>query len=345
MSTSDILNTDMATLARTLRAGVDWWLEELAGLAPPALRHRLSGRPPLAAERRSDGGWRLTRDGREIFPSALDRLRPMRATLLLAADQALVRETNLPRLPDRDLRRVVALETDRLTPFPSEAVHLDLVVKGPSEVAGLQRVVVAAVPRETAAKMLAEAQAAGLEACALGVAGAPAGIDFLPSIRREDRRSRAGRGGYVWGAVALLVVANLLAAVVRDTLETARLHEAVELQKPKLQEALDLRRRVQTEAGRRAAVRLQRGDHEPLKIIDALTRAVPDGAWVQRMSWDGRVVRLAGFRQDNVDVVEALRRSPLLVKVRNTSFDLPSRGPEGQPFDITAELAPEAGAS
>lgn len=344
MSATDILNTDMATLARTLRAGVDWWLEELAGMTPPALRRRLSGRPALAAERRSDGGWRLTRDGREVYPSAAERLRPMRATLLLSPDQALVCETNLPRLPDRDLRRLLALEADRLTPFRAEAVHLDLVVLSPSEVSGLQRALVAAVPRATAAKMIAKARAAGLDACALGVAGAPAGIDFLPSIRREEARGGPGAGSWIWGVVALLAVANLLVAVVRDTIETGRLHGAVELQKPKLQETLDLRRQVQAEAARRAAVRLQRGKGEPLGILDALTRAVPDGAWVQRMSWDGRIVRLAGYRQDNVDVVAALRRSPLFVKVRNSSFDMPSHGAEGQPFDITAELAPEASA-
>ena len=342
MSATDLLNTDMATLTRTLRGGLDWWLEELAGLAPPALRGRLSGRAALTAERRADGGWRLMRDGREVYPSALDRLRPMRATVLLAPGQALVREINLPRLSDRDLRRFLALEADRLTPFRSEAVHLAVVISGPSEVPGLQRAVVAAVPREAAAKALAEARAAGLDACALGVTGAPAGIDFLPSIRMEAGRDRAGPGSYVWAAVALLAVANLLVAVVRDTMETARLHDAVELQRPKLQAALDWRRRVQAEAARRAAVRLTHGDGEPLRILDALTRTVPDGAWVQRMSWDGRVVRIAGYRQDTVDVVAALRRSPLFVKVRNSSFDLPSHGAEGQPFDITAELAPEA---
>lgn len=342
MSLADLLNGELPPAGRALRAGLDWWTAELLDMVPPAWRRALSGRPAVTAEVRADGRVRLVRDGREIH-RALLRIRPLKVTLLLSPDEALTREATLPRLPDRDLRRLVALDLDRLTPFRPEQVFADVAVLGPDARPGLQRVLVAAVARDRAARALTQARAAGLEPAALSVADAPAGIDFLPELRKADgragRRSRPGRGRWIWGVIALLAVGNLLVAVVRDSADTARLRAAVELQTPRVREAAALRRQVQEEAARRAAVGRQHGEGEPLRVLDALTRAIPDGAWVQRLTWDGRAVRLAGYRQDTVDLVAALRASPVFLNPRSSVPDTPARGAAGQPFDITAEVA------
>lgn len=342
MSPADLLNAELPPAGQALRAGLDWWLGELSDMVPPAWKRALSGRPAVTAELRADGRIRLVRDGREIHRAPLTRIRPLEVRLLLPPDEALTREAALPRLPDRDLRRLVALDIDRLTPFQAEAVFADVAVLGPDARPQLQRVLVAAVARERAARALAQARAAGLEPAALSVAGAPAEIDFLPALRKAEGRARADGGRWVWGVIALLAVTNLLVAVVRDAADTAQLRAAVELQKPRVREAAALRSQVQDEAARRAAVARQHGEGEPLRVLDALTRAIPDGAWVQRMTWDGRAVRLAGYRQDTVDVVAALRASPMFEAPRSSVADTPARGAAGQPFDITAEVAPEA---
>lgn len=340
MSLADLMNTELPPAGQALRAGLGWWVGELLGMVPPAWRRALSERPALTAELRADGGFRLARNGREIYAAPLSRFRPLKVTLLLSPDDALTRETALPRLSDRDLRRAAALDIDRLTPFRPEAVYADVAILGPDARPGLQRVLVAAVARDKAVQALHQARAAGLEPAALGVAGAPAAIDFLPELRKADGRAGPGRGQWIWGVIAVLAVANLLVAVVRDAADTAQLRAAVELQKPRLQEVVALRRQVQSEAARRAAVGRQHGEDEPLRVLDALTRAIPDGAWVQRMTWNGRAVRLAGYRQDVVDVTGALRASPVFKNPRSSAPDTPSRGAAGQPFDITAEVAP-----
>jgi Tfp pilus assembly PilM family ATPase len=50
------------------------------------------------------------------------------------------RELDLPLLPPNDMRRLVALDIDRLTPFPAEAVYFDLEIIQRDADRGKQRV-------------------------------------------------------------------------------------------------------------------------------------------------------------------------------------------------------------
>ena len=92
------------------------------------------------------------------------------------------------------------------------------------------------------------------------------------------------------------------------------------------------------------ALLTRRSAHEPLRILDAATRALPRGQWVQRFEWNGRAVRLVGFKQPGFDVLTALR-GPALTTPRSLLSDIPTKTAAGEePFDIMADATGYAGA-
>jgi Tfp pilus assembly protein PilN len=319
-----------------------WWTEELAALIPPALRRRLEGRPELTAEIGVGGLQTLRRRGRAADLSSQAGSRRRKAALLLTSDQVLLREIALPALADRDLRRLVTLDIDRLTPFRAEEVYLATALLGPGETPQSRRYAVAVVRRAAAERAVAAAEAAGLEAVALGVLGEPPDLDFLPWTVERQAAGRAGRASaWAWALAALLLAANLAAAVVRDVKATRDLRETVSADRPRLQQVLRARKTVQDEEARRADLLSERAMSEPLHSLDAATRALPDGAWVQRLYWTPHALRLAGFRQADVDVAEALKRAAPFKTIRNSTPDAPQTEAGGQPFDVTAEIDAE----
>lgn len=334
MTLSDILNADMATLARWLRAGWDWWLAELRGLVPARLSDRLGAGDQIVARPQPGGRFEVLARGVVLPP---ERRKGVSATLAVAPRDCLIRELRLPALARADLERLVTLDADRLMPFPpGEAVVA--VEPGAREADGRQRVTIAALPRPLAAALLDAAAAARIEVRRFGVAGA-GGVrfDFLPALR-QGRHSGLRPAQRWWAMVGLLFALNLAVLVVRDVRATRALEELVAANGERAATARQLRARVMAEDARRQAQVAQRRATDPLPLLAALTRALPDGAWVQRLGWDGAQLRLAGFKRAEVDVVAAMRRVPGLGQVRSSGADIAARQEQGEPFDVTATV-------
>jgi general secretion pathway protein L len=342
MTLSDLLNADLATVRQWIRTGVSWWFGELAGMTPPPVRAGFERRPSLTAEPLDGGGYHLTRHGRTVMQSA-GAGRPRRVTLRVARDAVLIRETVAPPMPERDLRRMLELDIDRLTPFRSDQVFVAFVPGA----AGSRLACVGAMPRELAVLAVQQARAAGLEPRALGVAGAtPAeeALDFLPRMREAHAiPSPRFSPALIWGAVGVLALANLGVAVGRDMLQLHRLQQQMDAQQPQVDDAQALRRKVLDENRRRGDILKRRAAGDPLRMIDAVTAAMPAGAWVDRLAWDGKSVRLAGYRQEQIDVAAALRAGRPFSNVRNSGAEVLTRQAAGHPFDLTADVARPAG--
>lgn len=342
MTLSKLLNSDVTTVGQWLRGGLAWWVSELAGMLPARARVWFETRPSLTAEPLDEGGYRFTRNGRTVMETLGAARRPRQVTLRLPRDGVLLREAPAPAMPERDLRRMLQLDIDRLTPFRSDQVFVDVALGA----AGSRRAIVAAVPRERAVRALAQASAAGLDARALGVAGtseAELALDFLPAMREAKVVPRPNLNrAVIWGAVALLALANLGVAVGRDMLQVRALRQKVEAQQAEVDQARALRRKALTEGARRADILRRRASGEPLRMLDAITGAMPDGAWVDRLAWDGKSVRMSGYRQEQIDVAAALRSAPLISNVRNSGAEILARQAAGQPFDLTADIGPQA---
>jgi general secretion pathway protein L len=333
MKVSDIFNAELSTIGQWIAQGWHWWLAEMAAMLPARLRRSGSARaraillPPDGAH----AGWRqIGADGAPTAPTRLSN-----AVVALPEGQVLTRALTLPALPIADLRRLVSLDIDRLTPFTADQVWTDLET-GPRNAAGGIEATLGVVPRGIAETVLADAERAGISVGRLA-ARTVAGVrfDFLAAIRGRQGMSVAAKW---WVAVALLFAVNIAMLAIRDAAAVARLREAVEAEAPAARTATALRNRVMAEQGRRVRLVRLRDGHDPLPVLRRVDAALPPGAWVMRMVWNGRTVRLVGYQAQGVDVLAALRRAPGFARVRTSSSDIAPEAGKARPFDVTADV-------
>ena len=341
MNFKDLLNTDLKVVGRQLRAAFVWWVRELASLAP-ASQGAARSRDGVRAEVLADGAFRLTRDGATLGIVGQPGETSRAVTLVLAPKDVLTRRLELPLLPPSDTRRMLALDLDRLTPFRSDQVFFDAEVLERREDIGRQTVLLGVAPREQLTAVVERAQRFGLTPRAVTLAAdanAPTHLDLLGAMSAGGAASAMQRRlAYWWGAVAVLMIVNLASLVVRDSLDVQRMQGLVQSQRTTAGVALHLRQRVVDEALARAALAQRQGRSEPLRVLDTVTRALPRGAWVQRLEYNGRSVHLIGYKPASFDVVGALKASPALINVRSVAADPPAGVTSDQPFDVTADV-------
>jgi general secretion pathway protein L len=347
MTLQDVLNSEMDfnSLLALARQGLVWWLDELAALLPPAWRARLSSRPRVLAEQAAPGEWRFFRDGHGVAEEEADPDAPI--GVLLPPSAVLTRRIRVPRMATADVRRMVGLDIDRLSPLSPDLIHFDMEVVDRDAGNGQQTVLVGIVTREDAAAALDAAERDGLNAMAMGTRAdgdSPAlRFDFLPAARLLSGRKAEGRARryWWWGVLALLAV-NLVVLVARDMIAVQRLRDQVDAQSPIVNTVLALRRRVGGEERRRSDMIARGQRSEPLRLLDTLTQAVPQGAWAQHLEWNGQTLRLVGFRRADVDMVAALRGSGAFTNIRTAGAEGEASATALVPFDITADARPPA---
>ncbi|HXU99251.1 MAG TPA: PilN domain-containing protein [Caulobacteraceae bacterium] len=343
MSLTDALNSDMdlASLAALARRGLAWWLEELAAMLPAPWRARLSSQPRIFAESLGEGRWRMWRDGRKLA----DGLSPAEAGrplgILLDPAVALIREVDTPPMPASDVRRMLALDIDRLSPLSPALIHFDFEIVDPGAPGTSQKVLLGVVAKTAADDALGAARAAGLEPGRLSANAEAEGFsprfDFLPAVLAARGEKRRRPRAWWWTAVAVLTLANLAVFVGRDMIDLSRLRRQVEAQEPMAGAAQQVKSHVLAEDVRRRALIAEGGRGEPLAMLEALTRGLPAGAWVQRLEWNRQSLRLVGFKPPAADITAAVRGMGEFANPRAIATDAAPDAAGGQPFDITAD--------
>jgi len=346
MTLQELLNSqmDFASISAALRQGLAWWLDELTAMLPDAWRERLSSRQRLWIEPDAAGGWRLWKDGRLIEAEA--GAAQNRIGLLAPPDAVLTRETSVPRMSSADVRRLLSVDIDRLSPLAPELIHFDMEIIDRGEDDGQQRVLLGILPRAEAARLLHRAREDGFAPVAMAVRAMdddrPPRFDFLPQVLEAVGEPAKDRGRrYLWVAAAALIVANIALMVGRDVMDVSRLRATVDAQRPVVDAVLRLRRRVEGDDAQRRDLlaRGRRGD--PLRMLDALTVALPAGAWVQHLEWNGQTLRIVGFKREDIDIASVIRASGAFTNPRVSTAE-PTSGPTPiRAFDVTADARPE----
>jgi len=331
MNPRALLDADMRTIGQWLLQGWQWWTDELSGLVPARLRRRRTSEAPRFAMRHDrlvsvSGGVRGAAPG-------------MRVTLVVPAADCLVRVITRPALGERDMQRMIAFEADTLLPLPAGSALLAARSAGPAEEPGKTRILVAGLPIETARAMLRVADAGGVVPVAVVLEETQPALDFAPAMRAAGLLARKRSAApLLWGLVAVLLLLNIAAAIGRDATRVARFEQIVAEQQPAVGIAQAIARRGEEDrliATRSLALR---HTHDPLQVIAAVSDALPEGAWLQRLIWDGETVRLTGYRPARADVATALRRSGRFAGVRTMGESSEAAVPAGEPFDLSARV-------
>lgn len=280
-----------------------------------------------------------------VLPSVLAGLPRW---LLLPAAQVLRRPLGLPVAATDRLREVVGFEIDRQTPFTAAQVHYDVRMLGRH--GDRIEVELVAVPRAVLDRALAQlgasaATLAGVDV--MGGDGEPLGVNLLPLAARSQREDPMRGWNAVLAACAGLALvaagwqllhnrqaaADALAATIDGRIGEARRVAAQRQQLVDLVEGqvfLDQKR-----AARPAAI----------EVLDEVTRRLPDGSYLEKLSLQGDQMTLVGLSADASALVGQMERAQIWRKPALTGALQTDPATRRDRFNLTAILAGPAPAA
>lgn len=316
-----------------------WWLGELAALVPPRARRlfRRGGRVLVVEPSRGEVVLRLFRGEqyREIGRVALegeDQAAPAAAigdlarrvnlgkteiALRLPAEQALRRTLDLPAAAEADLRSALFFQIDQQTPFAPQEVYFDYRVVERDREAKRLTVEMTVVPRRVVNDALGMAARWGLSPAIVDVAGDDANAPPFLNLLSEAEDASKARGLSPLNAALAVVAAVLVAAAVYIPLEEKRtaaetLLARVAEAKSESDETIRLGQEVERlRKEGRFLTEEKRKSPSVLRMLDELTRIMPDHTWLFELKVSGGEVSIAGYSSAASQLIGLVDDSPM----------------------------------
>ncbi len=270
----------------------------------------------------------------------------IRYLLCLPPDSVLQRSVMLPMAVEENLRQTLTFELDRLTPFRSDQAYFDFLL-GERLTESRQIVVHLAV----VSKMVTDVSLQRARMLGLPIAGATLIEDllandghtrnFLPVEVRHIPPSNLPR----WRRVSLIVAAlTLLAAAVGIPIlqkRSAAISLLVPLAQAKqaAQETDLLREKLEKLVGiHNSLPNLKWNGHSTFRILEELSRKLPDDTFVIQLDYDGNNVQIQGESASSANLIETLEASPIFKDVSFKSQLIKIQGTGTDRFHISASL-------
>jgi general secretion pathway protein L len=334
-----------------------WWSGELADLASDRTSASRDWRAMLL---RSERGWDIyvrSRGRVELVGPSLaggepplrellrqlgrQKIAPSQIVLRLRPDEVVQTRLSVPAAAGEVLEAVVRNQIERLAPWPADKAFFAY-----ETAAALDGSATLDVRLAVTARSLVEGLVADLDA--LGFA--PGVVDFGADASAEPRlnllaagsgeRRRSGRL-LLW-AVGLVCVAALAAGAIGTAGLVQRWHEVqaltAQLQELHAKSAAALP--GQASARRLAWLAGERGKQPSMAVVvEALSRALPDDAWLSRLEVEQGIVRLAGNAANASALIGRIEASGHFADVQFSAPTTLAEG-EGESFTITARIVP-----
>ncbi len=344
-----------------------WWIGELSEMFPglhAQPRRRAADVIVTATEqgllRVEPAAGQMAAARGESEPSGVDawgalaelaRRRPDASVRLrLPYGACFVRRVEIPAAGAGDITKMLELDLERAMPFKLKDIYmghfLDDARRRPGFVTACQVI----APRAVVDKAIAHVQSAGtkvaqIECCAADGLGALP-VDLMPSVQsdaaapvRSHRLSIA-----LLGIIAALAMFSAYLALSRREAALAQLHEQADAARASVQRA-----RVDAVAADdalkqvRSVIRFAEGRVPVAKIINELTRALPDSAWLTELRLHDGAIDISGFAKPAAELVPALERPPFFGDASLTAPVVRDDGRNRERFSLRLRMmAPSA---
>jgi general secretion pathway protein L len=341
------------------REFLGWWLRELGAMVPLRLRQWWRGtsrmtvlildathaefcRPTgqgLDSLLRVDLGPSGPGLGPEVVQPLLSKAigQDFQILLGLAEDQALRRTLTLPGTLAENLRQTLGFELDRYTPFRPDQAYFDfrsMPVPGDGKAI---RVELAAIPRETIDRPVAELARQNLH-----VSGAvlvrdfenPGNglMNFLPASSFTRRPSGQTKRRVAFAALALtLLLAVLIIPLWQKRMVAVALIGPVARAQAAAKETDALREKLSARVDAYNFVFDKKwAGYSATRVLEELTKLLPDDTYLVGFDFDGQTVQIQGETASSVNMVETLEASPLF---KDVAYKSPLTKIQGTPFD------------
>lgn len=268
---------------------------------------------------------------------------------LLPAAVGLRRRVLLPAAAAERLRDVLAFEIDRQTPFPADAVYFDARIVERRGDGQLQAELVA-VPKATLDSVLAGLGAPASTLTGVDIAddnGKPLQVNLLPAQRRQRVADPSRRWNWILAATALLALAAGLWQILDNRRAAADAFEAnVTAQADSARRVAQQRTQLlDLTEGAAFLERTRGGRPTAIAIVDELSKRLPDGTYLEKLSLENGQLQLIGFSSEVSQLVQRLEGSKLWRSPALAGAVQPDPRTGRDRFTMTAELAiaPEPG--
>lgn len=310
-------------IQRYMTPFLNWWVGQLTGLLPARLLDayveagdatilEMSGdRFVLSAKRGGilqQVGEGALRELGQALASDLPQLRLLRVPQAQALRKTLV----LPYAARHDLKAVLSSEIDRETPFEQSEVYWSHAVTGQDSARSKLEIALVILPRRVGGALAARAREAGFQpaALAIGTDGEKATLLWMdghhrpPLPRFQPRNKKLAAGLYALAAAILVVplavqqVHFFLADRTIAELET-KAHAA-----STLQQAANRRMAAMEFMGHRNGA-----NGSALKILQGVTRALPDDTFLTGLAVHGGQVTMTGSSEVAANLIKAVGKT------------------------------------
>jgi general secretion pathway protein L len=345
-----------------LREFFNWWFGQLGELLPSFLR----GTAPTAqdatviapvgpighgieavaiGQRRNGretplGHFPLGPAGVAELPRAAGRLIVLR----LGQADVLGKTVSLPLAAERELDQVLSFEMDRETPFRPDELYWSRGVAAVDRPNERLSVRLRVVPKATLAPLLSALGQIGIVPDRVEVADGPDAGACLPLLA-ESSGTRRAASRFVVPAAAACCAALAIAAVVvpflRQSTALAALDRQVAGGRAAAAEAAGLRQEIDQLSRQADLIQSERAKvGQPLEILAAVTRVVPDDSYLTELELLQRKLTLSGRSAAAARLIGAFAANGAF---RNPAFAAPVTRIEAlrqEIFTITAEVGP-----
>ena len=283
---------------------------------------------------------------RELDALLGPRLSQLRRWLLLPGDSSLRRDLRLPAAAADRLLDVVGFEIDRQTPFTADAVRFDARIVG-RRADGQLEVELVAVPRARF-----DAGVAALHDMAQGLAGVDLagpdgvalGVNLMPPAQRREMRRPWLRKLLPWAVVVTVLLALAGHRLLENRRAAAEAFAAeVETRAAQARQVAAQRQSlVDLVEGAAFLDRTRAARPAVIEVLAELSRRLPDGTWLEKLSIEGDRLLLVGQSSDASGLVARLEGTPLWRSPALAGALQPDPRSGRDRFTLTADLVAPA---
>ena len=266
----------------------------------------------------------------------------------LAPAHVLFRPLDFPKQAADFLDGMIRTQIDRLTPWSVDEAAFGW--SSPSS--GQERIelTLAATSKQEIQPLVQ--LAAGLGARSLTAFAAPsAGASTPERIKVLDQSLRgAARHGLDTPRTLRAVLLSAAAAAALSLLAAAYFGDSLDTEQQQLVQRISQRRaalRLGPDGGSAFGLLAKRKQSSPstVVVLEALSKALPDGTYVTELRVDGDKVQVVGMTQDAPSLIRLIEKSPQFARATFFAPTTRAQNAPGEQFHIEARITPSFGSS
>jgi general secretion pathway protein L len=275
--------------------------------------------------------------------------RGSRVEMIMAPGHVLFRSLDFPRQAEEFLDGMIRTQIDRLTPWPAEDALFGW--SSPSAT-GQERIelTLAATSKQEIQPFVQLATGLGAESLA-AFAVSPTANDTQPKIKVFEQSLR-GAGSRILETPRVLraVLLSAGAAAAVSLLVAAYVGDSLDSELQQLMSRISQRRaalRLGPNGGSALSLLAKRKQTSPSSVIvlEALSKALPDGTYVTELRIDGDKVQVVGMTQDAPSLIRLIERSPQFARATFFAPTTRAQNEPGERFHIEARITPSFGSN